>query len=142
MSHPVSEGKSNVNHVRAKIQIVTPGFKGQTWVRLIRAPIKINTYNDSVYRDECHNLYYITKISYKITDNKQNELILLLSLGAIKLTRRRHLDLIELVVVFLLGWHLLFTSVSGKFYCKSELTDVHRSASVENNVQLTVGAHV
>jgi hypothetical protein len=93
-----------------------------------------------MYRDECHNLYYITKISYKITDNKQNELILLLSLGAIKLTRRRHLDLIELVVVFLLGWHLLFTCVGGKFYCKSELIDVHRSASVGNNVhELTNG---
>jgi hypothetical protein len=31
---------------------------------------KINTNNDSVYRDECHNLYYITKMSYKIVDNK------------------------------------------------------------------------
>jgi hypothetical protein len=28
---------------------------------LICATNKINIYNDSVYRDECHNLYYITK---------------------------------------------------------------------------------
>jgi hypothetical protein len=40
---------------------VTPEFKRQTRVRLICAPNKINTYNDSVYRDECHNIYYITK---------------------------------------------------------------------------------
>jgi hypothetical protein len=33
-------------------------------------PDKINTYNDSVYRDECHKLYYITKMPYKISDNK------------------------------------------------------------------------
>jgi hypothetical protein len=35
---------------------------------------KINTYNNSVYIDEYHNLYYITKKSYKIINNKQIEL--------------------------------------------------------------------
>jgi hypothetical protein len=49
---------------------VTPGFKWQTQECLIYAPIKINTYNDSLYRDECHNIYYITKMSYKLNDNK------------------------------------------------------------------------
>lgn len=79
------------------------------------------------------------EMSYKITDSKLNEPISLLSLGAIKLTRRRHLDFVELVVIFLLGWHLLFTC-GGNFYCKNELTDVHRSASVGNNVhELTYG---
>jgi hypothetical protein len=48
-------------------------------------------------------------MSYKITDNKYNELLSLLSLGAIKLIGRQHLDLVELVVIFLLWWHLLFT---------------------------------
>jgi hypothetical protein len=31
--------------------------------------IKIHTYNDSVYRDECHKLYYIARMSYKIAEN-------------------------------------------------------------------------
>jgi uncharacterized protein with FMN-binding domain len=33
-------------------------------------PTKINTYNDSVYRDTCHNIYCIMRVSYKITDIK------------------------------------------------------------------------
>jgi hypothetical protein len=41
--------------------IITSGFKGQTRMCLICAPKKINKYNDSVYRDECHKLYYIMK---------------------------------------------------------------------------------
>jgi hypothetical protein len=49
---------------------VTPVFEGQTRVRLIYAPNKINTYNDSMYRDECQKHYYVTKMSYNITDNK------------------------------------------------------------------------
>jgi hypothetical protein len=49
---------------------VTPGFKGQTRVCLICVPNKINTYNDSVYSDECHKLYYIIKMYYSITYNK------------------------------------------------------------------------
>jgi hypothetical protein len=49
---------------------VTPEFEGQTRVHLIYAQNKINTYNDSVYRDECHKHYYVTKMSYNITDNK------------------------------------------------------------------------
>jgi hypothetical protein len=39
-------------------------------VRLICPPNKNNTYNDSAYRDKCHKLYYITKMSYNIADNK------------------------------------------------------------------------
>jgi hypothetical protein len=34
------------------------------------AKIKYHTYNDSMYRDECHNLHYMTRNSCKITDNK------------------------------------------------------------------------
>jgi hypothetical protein len=49
---------------------MSPGFKRQTRGRLICAPKKVNIYNDSVYKDECHKLYYITKIPYKINDNK------------------------------------------------------------------------
>jgi hypothetical protein len=71
--------------------------------------------------------------------NKANEYYFL---DAIKSNRRRLLDLVELlVVVFLLG-HLLFT-YGGEFYRKSELTKVHRSTRVGNNVhELTYsGAH-
>jgi hypothetical protein len=32
--------------------------------------VKIYTYNDSMYRDECRDLYYITIMSYKIANNK------------------------------------------------------------------------
>jgi hypothetical protein len=39
-------------------------------VLLICASKKTNTYNDSVYRDKCHKLYYITEMFYKINDNK------------------------------------------------------------------------
>jgi hypothetical protein len=52
-----------------------------------------------------------------------------LSLGANKLTGRRDLDLVELLIVVFLWSHLLFTC-GGKFYCKSELIDVHRSTSM------------
>jgi hypothetical protein len=64
--------------------------------------------------------------------------------GAIKLTRRRHLDLIKLLIVVLLLGHLLFTYGGRFIYRKSELTKVHRSTSVGNNVhELTYGgAHV
>jgi hypothetical protein len=31
------------------------------------AKIKSHTYDDSVYRNQCHNLYYIMKFLYKIT---------------------------------------------------------------------------
>jgi hypothetical protein len=36
--------------------------------------IKLHTYNDSMYKDKCYNLYYITRISYKIIDIKYFEL--------------------------------------------------------------------
>jgi hypothetical protein len=45
---------------------VTPEFKGKPgYVSYVRQ-IKVHTYNNSVYRDECHNLYYITRMCYKI----------------------------------------------------------------------------
>jgi hypothetical protein len=50
--------------------VVTLGFRGKTRVCLICAPKKTNTYNDSVYRDKYHKLYYIVEMSYKITNNK------------------------------------------------------------------------
>jgi hypothetical protein len=70
---------------------------------------------------------------YNITNNKLNELILLFH-GAIKLIGRQHQDLVELAVVVLApALHL------GGFH-KSELTKVHRSTSVGNNVhELTYG---
>jgi hypothetical protein len=34
--------------------------------------IKFYTYDDSVYSSQCHKLYYITKMSYKITRIKIN----------------------------------------------------------------------
>jgi hypothetical protein len=49
---------------------VTPGFKGKPrHVSYVRQ-IEIDTYNNSMYRDECHKLYYITRMSYKIANNK------------------------------------------------------------------------
>jgi hypothetical protein len=49
---------------------VTPGFKGKYRCISYMRQIKMYTDNDSVYREECHQLYYITRISYKITDSK------------------------------------------------------------------------
>jgi hypothetical protein len=43
---------------------VTPRFKGKSKRISYVRQNKIHTYNDSVYRDECHNLYYITRMSY------------------------------------------------------------------------------
>jgi hypothetical protein len=34
-------------------------------LHVICAPKKNNTYNDQVYKDKCHNHYYITEVSYK-----------------------------------------------------------------------------
>jgi hypothetical protein len=51
------------------ITCVTPGFKGQSRVRLIYAPKKNITYNDKVYRDKCHKYhkchYYIAEVLQK-----------------------------------------------------------------------------
>jgi hypothetical protein len=57
---------------------------------------------------------------------------------------RRLLDLVKLLVVVLLLGYLLFTYGGEFIYRKGELTKVHRSASVANNVyKLTKsGAHV
>jgi hypothetical protein len=52
------------------VGIVTTGFKGKSGCVSNMRQIEIHAYNDSVYRDECHKLYFITRISYKITDNK------------------------------------------------------------------------
>jgi hypothetical protein len=41
-------------------------------MHLIFAQIKYHTYNDSMYRDECHNIYYITRMSYNIIDDRIN----------------------------------------------------------------------
>jgi hypothetical protein len=46
-------------------------------------------------------------MSYKVTDNKYIEQIIFP--WRPRLTERRHLDLVELVIVVLLWWHLLFT---------------------------------
>jgi hypothetical protein len=54
---------------------------------------------------------------------------LTLFLGAIKLTRRRHLDKLVLFVVDLLVDYLLFTCGGGVIYHKGELTKDHRSTS-------------
>jgi hypothetical protein len=43
---------------------VTPGFKGQTWVRLKCVPGSSHTYDDSWYKNECH----IFIISYEDND--------------------------------------------------------------------------
>jgi hypothetical protein len=81
-------------------------------------------------------------MSYKINDNKYNKLIILLSLGAIKLIGRRYLDSIEHVVIFLLGWQLLFTyggfiaRVSSQIFITQQVWGIMCMSS------LTVGAHV
>jgi hypothetical protein len=49
---------------------VTPGFKGKPGCVSYVRQIEIHTYNDSVYRDKCHKFYYITIMSYNITDYK------------------------------------------------------------------------
>ena len=47
-----------------------PDLRANPGVNQMCARMKSHTYDDSVYRDECHNFYYITIMSYKITDNK------------------------------------------------------------------------
>jgi hypothetical protein len=49
----------------SNLALVILGFKERTRVRLICAPMKNKTYNDQVYRDKCHKLYYIVEMSYK-----------------------------------------------------------------------------
>jgi hypothetical protein len=49
---------------------VTPEIKDKSGCISYVRQIKLHTYNDSVYRDECYNLYYITRRAYKINDNK------------------------------------------------------------------------
>jgi hypothetical protein len=61
--------------------------------------IKFQIYNDLIYRDECHNPYYITRMSYKITDDKISRTKIIIS--STRLTGRRHLDLIEFIVIVL-----------------------------------------
>jgi hypothetical protein len=46
MSHPDLRANPSASHMYARIR---------------------STHNDSVYSDECHNLFYITRMSYKIT---------------------------------------------------------------------------
>jgi hypothetical protein len=52
-----------------------------------------------MYRGECHNPYYITRMSYKITDDKISRTKIIIS--STRLTGRRHLDLIEFIVIVL-----------------------------------------
>jgi hypothetical protein len=62
----VQEDRRHSGPSLATWRCVTPGFKGQSRVRLICAPRKNITYNDKVYRDKCHKYhkchYYITKV--------------------------------------------------------------------------------
>jgi hypothetical protein len=52
--------------------IVTPVFKAKSrYISYVRYN-QVHTYNDSVYRDEYHNLYYITRMYYKIANDKLN----------------------------------------------------------------------
>lgn len=41
--------------------IITVGFNDKSGCVSNMRQIKIHAYNDSVYRDECHKLYYITR---------------------------------------------------------------------------------
>jgi hypothetical protein len=52
------------------LQCVTPGFKGKPGCISYVRQIEIHTYNDSVYRDKFHKLYYIMRMCYKIADNE------------------------------------------------------------------------
>jgi hypothetical protein len=92
---------------------------------LICALKSSSTYNDLVYRDKCHNFYYITRISYKITDTKINRTKTTIS--SMWMTGRRRIDLVELIVVILLWRYLLFTWCD---YSKGELPYGHCSVSV------------
>jgi hypothetical protein len=49
-----------------------PDLRTNAYASHMCAKIKYHTYNDSWYRDECHNLYYITRMYYKIIGNKLN----------------------------------------------------------------------
>jgi hypothetical protein len=60
--------------------------------------------------------------------NENNKANFVLFLGAIKLTGRRHLDKLVLLVVRLLLDHLFF-SYGGFIYHKGELTKDHSSTS-------------
>jgi endo-alpha-1,4-polygalactosaminidase (GH114 family) len=105
-------------------------------VRLICAPKKNNTCNDQVYIDKCHKYYYIAKVSYtKINDNnKANKLFL----GTIKLTGRRHLDKLVLLIVDLLGY--LFFSYGGLYIARVNSQKIIAQQVVGNNVhELTKG---
>jgi hypothetical protein len=44
---------------------VTPGFKDKFGCVSYVRQIKNHTYDDTIYRDKCHKLYYIARISYK-----------------------------------------------------------------------------
>jgi hypothetical protein len=77
-----------------------PDLKTNPDVSYICAKIKFYTYNDSVYRDKCHNLYFITRMFYKLTDDKINRTKVTISMAL--LTRRRCLDLVKLIVVVLI----------------------------------------
>jgi hypothetical protein len=50
--------------------VVTPESKDKSGCISYVRQRKLHTYNDLVYRDECHNHYYITRMSYKVTNNK------------------------------------------------------------------------
>jgi hypothetical protein len=56
---------------------VTPQFKGKSRCISYTRQIEIHTCNKSVYRDECHQPYYITRMSYKITDNRIKQIKIL-----------------------------------------------------------------
>jgi hypothetical protein len=85
-----------------------------------------------VHRDKSRKYY---KCTYYIADVLQKMINIKLTKyyfpSATKLTRRRHLDLVELLVVRLLFDHLLFTCGGGVIYHKSELTKDHSSTSCE-----------
>jgi hypothetical protein len=56
------------------IYVVTPKIKDKSECISYVRQIKLHTYNDSAYSDEYYSLYYITRMSYKITDNNKIEL--------------------------------------------------------------------
>jgi hypothetical protein len=47
------------------------------------ARIKSRTYDDPRYRNKCHTLYYIARMSYKITNNKINGTKITVSLSEV-----------------------------------------------------------
>jgi hypothetical protein len=100
------------------------------------AKIKFHTYNDSVYRDKCHNLYYIMRMSYKITDNKISRTKITIS--TTRLTRRQCLDLYtESLYMWIFTW-CIYETHSGSPLNTSVTSCLVVSTGLKSRLQILI----